>query len=240
MHRPDELPDALVLTSRDYLSIEDSPHGAQRRSSVPGNAHTRSVHVCKISHHARIHSSITMKPSKADQDLFQTITSRIPFGLSLARHLAIHDIDPLPPVDAKGRRTLDGWRVVFEGVVQDGALPGPSLALTCGDRRGSAGMVRRVGVGKGVDAQTGPISSVVYTEQPPRGSSIRASSIPYASISPKRRISAWARPTRPTPVHQRYGTSTGRSRAAYPPRRCARSTRRRSGVHPCWLVCLSR
>lgn len=67
-------------------------------------------------------SSVNKMPlaTKADQELFQAITTSAGFAPSLARSIKIIDTDDVPPEDVKGRRKVDGWRMRYEGVVTEG------------------------------------------------------------------------------------------------------------------------
>ncbi|KAK8854517.1 hypothetical protein IAR55_003256 [Kwoniella newhampshirensis] len=55
--------------------------------------------------------------TREQQDHFKVITSMAGFAPSLADNLRIYEIDDIPPEDEKGWRMVDGWKIVFEGVV---------------------------------------------------------------------------------------------------------------------------
>ncbi|AFR96680.2 hypothetical protein, variant [Cryptococcus neoformans var. grubii H99] len=55
--------------------------------------------------------------TKADQELFQAITTSAGFAPSLARSIKIIDTDDIPPEDVNGRRKVDGWKMRYKAVV---------------------------------------------------------------------------------------------------------------------------
>lgn len=58
--------------------------------------------------------------TKADQELFQAITTSAGFAPSLARSIKIIDTDDIPPEDVNGRRKVDGWKMRYKAVVTGG------------------------------------------------------------------------------------------------------------------------
>jgi hypothetical protein len=46
---------------------------------------------------------------------------RMPFaGAAFAPYFSAVEADPLPPINARGGRDVEGWTAVYEAVVQDG------------------------------------------------------------------------------------------------------------------------
>lgn len=61
-----------------------------------------------------------MKPEQWRLDLYQELFSFAPYNSDLARAFIAIDHDEIPEADAQGRRRVEGFKVVFEGVVRKG------------------------------------------------------------------------------------------------------------------------
>jgi hypothetical protein len=61
-----------------------------------------------------------MKPEQWRLDLYQDLFSFAPYNSDLARAFIAIDHDEIPEEDDKGRRRVEGFKVVFEGVVKKG------------------------------------------------------------------------------------------------------------------------
>lgn len=63
----------------------------------------------------------TMTPSTRDDiENFKRLVQHAPFGAGLALNIAPYATDPIPPLNLRGGRNAEGWRAVYEGVVQPG------------------------------------------------------------------------------------------------------------------------
>lgn len=51
------------------------------------------------------------------------------YSASVATTLEPYEHDPVPPANARGGRTADGWRMVFKGVITRGPCRRPQAAL---------------------------------------------------------------------------------------------------------------
>lgn len=59
--------------------------------------------------------------TEADTTDVQRRLRRMPFaGEMMAPHVRAVEADPLPPVNARGGRDVEGWTAVYEATVQDG------------------------------------------------------------------------------------------------------------------------
>ncbi|RSH88539.1 uncharacterized protein EHS24_001084 [Apiotrichum porosum] len=77
----------------------------------------------------------TMTPSTRDDiENFKRLVQHAPFGAGLALNIAPYATDPIPPLNLRGGRNAEGWRAVYEGVVQPewgnpmGAMHGAAVA----------------------------------------------------------------------------------------------------------------
>jgi hypothetical protein len=61
-----------------------------------------------------------MKPEQWRLDLYQDLFSFAPYNSDLARAFIAIDHDEIPEEDDQGRRRVEGFKVVFEGVVRKG------------------------------------------------------------------------------------------------------------------------
>jgi hypothetical protein len=61
-----------------------------------------------------------MKPEQWRLDLYQDLFSFAPYNSDLARAFIAIDHDEIPEEDDQGRRRVEGFKVVFEGVVKKG------------------------------------------------------------------------------------------------------------------------
>lgn len=59
--------------------------------------------------------------SEADQESVRHILGRMPFASTIiAPHVRLVGQQPLPPVNSRGGRDVEGWKAVYEAVVQPG------------------------------------------------------------------------------------------------------------------------
>lgn len=63
---------------------------------------------------------VGMKPEQWRLDMYQDLMSFVPFNADLARSFVAIEMDPVPEEDARGYRRVEGWKVVYEGVIQKG------------------------------------------------------------------------------------------------------------------------
>ena len=61
-----------------------------------------------------------MKPEQWRLDLYQDLFSFAPYSSDLARAFIAIDHDEIPEEDDQGRRRVEGFKIVFEGVVKKG------------------------------------------------------------------------------------------------------------------------
>jgi len=61
-----------------------------------------------------------MKPEQWRLDLYQELFSFAPFNADLARAFVAIEHDEIPEEDKEGRRRVEGFKLVFEGVVKKG------------------------------------------------------------------------------------------------------------------------
>lgn len=61
-----------------------------------------------------------MKPEQWRLDLYQDLFTFAPYNADLARAFVAIEHDPIPEEDSQGRRRVEGFKLVFEGVVRKG------------------------------------------------------------------------------------------------------------------------
>jgi len=62
-----------------------------------------------------------IQATEADTRDVQRRLARMPFAGSIfAPHVKAVEYDPLPPINARGGRDVEGWTAVYEAVIQEG------------------------------------------------------------------------------------------------------------------------
>jgi len=80
-----------------------------------------------------------MKPEQWRLDLYQDLFSFAPYNSDLARAFIAIDHDEIPEEDDQGRRRVEGFKIVFEGVVKKGKRRTSERAIASYAKGGPSG-----------------------------------------------------------------------------------------------------
>lgn len=89
--------------------------------AVDKPSHTRSPHSDIQLTHATMGSNSNMIPATDEDKALFKAGIRSNYCPDMIRHIEPYAYDPIPAVNAKGGRNVDGWKSVFRATVQKGA-----------------------------------------------------------------------------------------------------------------------